>query len=267
MNDSEVYEVYAVLYAQRTGTRGGMFIKGDPHDAPIGMDYYVWAIRSPQRTIVIDIGFEYEDGVARGRTSLRCPTEGLAAIGVDAAEVEDVIITHMHYDHAGNVDKFPKAMFHLQDSEMEFATGRAMRHAAFRHSYTVDNVTDMVRMLYNDRVEFHDGDAVIAPGVSVHHVGGHSRGMQFVRVNTARGQVVLASDASHYYENFLDGVPFATVENIHLMLEGHKRVQALADSLDHIIPGHDPMVMKKYSAPSSQTEGIAVRLDVAPKET
>lgn len=265
MSDVEVYEVFAVLYAQRMGTRGGMLIKGDPHDAPMAMDYYVWAIRSPQRTIVIDIGFEYEDGVARGRTSLRCPTAGLAAIGVDAAEVEDVIITHMHYDHAGNIAKFPKAQFHLQDSEMEFATGRSMKHRAFRHSYTVDNVTDMVRMVFKDRVVFHDGDAVIAPGVSVHHVGGHSRGMQFVRVNTARGQVVLASDASHYYENVLDGVPFSTVENINLMLEGHQRVKALADSLEHIVPGHDPLVMQRYSAPSADTEGIAVRLDVAPK--
>jgi glyoxylase-like metal-dependent hydrolase (beta-lactamase superfamily II) len=265
MSDVEVYEVFAVLYAQRMGTRGGMLIKGDPHDAPMPMDYYVWAIRSPQRTIVVDIGFEHGDGVARGRTSLRCPTEGLAAIGIDAATVEDVIITHMHYDHAGNVDKFPKAKFHLQDSEMEFTTGRAMTYTAFRHSYTVDNVTDMVRMVYKDRVVFHDGDAQIAPGVSVHHVGGHSRGMQFVRVNTARGQVVLASDASHYYENVLDKAPFSTVENIYLMLEGHKRVIELADSVDHVIPGHDPQVMQRYSAPSAQTEGIAVRLDVAPK--
>ena len=119
-------------------------------------------------------------------------------------------------------------------------------------------------MVYKDRVVFHDGDAQIAPGVSVHHVGGHSRGMQFVRVNTARGQVVLASDASHYYENVLDKAPFSTVENIYLMLEGHKRVIELADSLDHVIPGHDPQVMQRYSAPSAQTEGIAVRLDAAP---
>jgi glyoxylase-like metal-dependent hydrolase (beta-lactamase superfamily II) len=143
----------------------------------------------------------------------------------------------------------------------------AMKHAALRHSYSVDNVADMVRMVFKDRVVVHDGDAVIAPGVSLHHVGGHSRGMQFVRVNTARGQVVLASDASHYYENVLDGVPFATVENVNLMLEGHQRVIELADSAEHIIPGHDPQVMQRYSAPSAQSEGIAVRLDVAPSRT
>ena len=264
MNDIETYEVFAVRYAHRLGTRGGILINGDPHDAPMSMDYFVWGIRSDKRAIVVDLGFEHSDGVARGRTPLCCPADGLATIGIDAATVEDVIITHMHYDHGGNVAKFPNARFHLQDAEMEYATGRAMTHAVLRHSYSVDNVTDMVRMVFKDRVVFHSGDADIAPGVSVHHVGGHTRGMQFVRVNTARGQVVLASDACHYYENVLKGLPFITVENITLMLEGHRRVVELADSFEHIIPGHDPLVMERYRAPSPQAEGIAVRLDVAP---
>lgn len=262
---SETYEAYAVLYGQRVGTRGAMMLHGDPHDQPMPMDYYVWALRSKARTLIVDLGFGREDGTGRGRQWLRCPTEGLAAIGIDASAVRDVIITHLHYDHAGNLEKFPNARFHLQDSEMEFATGRAMTHKALRHSFTVDNVTDMVRMLYRDRVVFHDGDADIAPGVSVHHIGGHTRGLQVVRADTARGKVVLASDASHYYENLQSGIPFATVENITLMLEGHRRLRQLADSDDHIVPGHDPLVMRRYPAPSPQAEGIAVRLDVTPR--
>jgi glyoxylase-like metal-dependent hydrolase (beta-lactamase superfamily II) len=114
-------------------------------------------------------------------------------------------------------------------------------------------------------VVFHDGGGVVAPGVSVHHIGGHTRGLQVVRVNTARGVVVLASDASHYYENMDAGVPFATVENITLMLEGHRRLRELADSPQHVVPGHDPLVMQRYPAPSPETEGIAARLDVAPR--
>jgi glyoxylase-like metal-dependent hydrolase (beta-lactamase superfamily II) len=262
----DTYEVFAVLYGQRTGTRGSMLIHADPHDLPMPMDYYVWAVRNAQRTVVVDIGFGREDGEGRGRDWLRCPTEGLAAIGIDAAAVEDVVITHMHYDHVGNLHKFPRARFHLQDSEMEYATGRAMTHTALRHSFTVDNVTDMVRMVYGDRVVFHDGDGAVAPGISVHHIGGHTRGLQVVRVNTARGAVVLASDASHYYENMQAGIPFATVENITLMLEGHRRLEMLADSHEHIVPGHDPLVMQRYPAVSEATRGIAVRLDVPPAE-
>ena len=262
MNDS--YEVFAVKYGQRIGKRGGMLIYGDPHDAPMAMDYFVWAIRNEARTLVVDIGYSREDGERRGREFLRCPTQGLAAVGVDAATVQDVIITHMHYDHVGNLDKFPRARFHLQDSEMAYVTGRAVTHRRIRHSFTVDNVTDMVRMLYRDRVVFHDGDEAIAPGITVHHIGGHTRGLQVVRVNTARGQVVLASDASHYYENMETGEPFVVVDSITDMLEGHRRLFQLADSPAHVVPGHDPLVMQRYPAPSAQLEGIAVRLDVAP---
>jgi glyoxylase-like metal-dependent hydrolase (beta-lactamase superfamily II) len=70
-----------------------------------------------------------------------------------------------------------------------------------RFPFDEDDVVAMVRRLYNGRVVFHDGDEEIAPGVSVHHVGGHTMGMQIVRVNTRRGAVVLASDSSHLYAN------------------------------------------------------------------
>jgi len=263
---SEVYEVFAIKYGQRVGQRGGMLIYGDPHDAPMPMDYFIWAVRSPTRTVVVDIGYSKDDGERRGREFLRCPTEGLAALGMDASSVTDVIITHMHYDHVGNLDKFPSARFHIQDSEMAYVTGRAMTHRRIRHSFTVANVIDMVRALYGERVMFHDGDEEVAPGVTVHHIGGHTRGLQVVRVSTARGQVVLASDASHYYENMERGEPFTVLDSVTDMLEGHRKLYRLADSAQHVVPGHDPLVMQRYPAPSPELQGIAVRLDVAPTQ-
>ena len=258
------YEIYAIKYGERMGTRGGMFIHADAHDVPLSMDYFVWAIKSPERTLVIDVGYGREEGEGRGRTFLRCPTEGLREVGIEANDVEDVIITHMHYDHAGNLELFPNARFHIQDDEMAFVTGRAMTHKALRHSFRLDDVLEMVRLVYGDRVVFHAGDTDIAPGISVHHIGGHTRGLQCVRVNTARGPVVVASDASHYYENFEKEVTFATVENIFLMHEGFRKLKSLAPTLAHIVPGHDPEVLRRYPAVSAELEGIAARLDPAP---
>jgi glyoxylase-like metal-dependent hydrolase (beta-lactamase superfamily II) len=57
---------------------------------------------------------------------LRCPSEGLAMIGVDIGRVRDVIITHMHYDHCSNHHLFPEATFHLQDIEMAYSTAHHM---------------------------------------------------------------------------------------------------------------------------------------------
>ncbi|MDX1514215.1 MAG: N-acyl homoserine lactonase family protein [Gammaproteobacteria bacterium] len=258
------YEVYAVKYGERMATRGGALVYGDPHDAPMAMDYFVWAIRSEERIVVVDVGYGREEGERRGRTFLRCPTEGLKLLGIDAAAVEDVVITHMHYDHAGNLAKFPNARFHIQDEELGYVTGRAMTHRFLRRSFNIDDVTEMVRMVYGDRVVFHAGDDDLYPGISLHHVPGHTRGLQSLSVNTRRGVVVLASDAAHYYENVEQETPFATLENMFLMLEGYRKVRALAGEDSRLIPGHDPEVLKRYPPPSKALEGIVAALHQAP---
>jgi glyoxylase-like metal-dependent hydrolase (beta-lactamase superfamily II) len=258
------YQVYAVRYGTRAARRREHFIFGDDHDGPMPMDYYIWAISSENRTVVVDTGFNQADGARRGREFLLCPSEGLAMIGIDARRVSDVIITHLHYDHAGNLGRFPEAKFHLQDLELSYATGRSMTHGVLRSAYTVDDVVETVSLVYADRVVFHQGDDEIAPGISVHHIGGHTRGLQVVRVFTARGWLMLASDASHYYANMEEGNPFPIVENVADMLEGHRRLETLADSDDHIVPGHDPEVMRRYPSPSTESEGIVACLHEAP---
>jgi len=82
------------------------------------MDYFVWLARSKSKTWVIDTGFNQQAADKRERQFLRSPAEGLKRLGVEVAAVQDVIITHLHYDHIGNFDLFPQAQFHLQDSEM-----------------------------------------------------------------------------------------------------------------------------------------------------
>ena len=259
---AQPYEVYAIKYGTRAAQRKNHFIGGDPHDTPMPMDYFVWLVRNDQFTIVVDTGFNSEVGKKRGRTVLLTPAEGLALLGVDAKTVKTVILTHLHYDHVGTFDEFPEAMFHLQDDEMKYATGRHMRHKQFNHGYEVEEVTGMVRLVYKDRVCFHAGDAQIAPGVTVHRIGGHTEGMQCVRVWTRRGWLVLASDTSHYYEHFMTYRAFPTMFHTGDALTGYDTLRSLAQSIDHIIPGHDPMVMQFYPAPSEHLEGIVVRLDV-----
>ena len=89
-------------------------------------------------------------------------------------------------------------------------------------------------------------------------------GMQCVRVMTARGPVVLASDATHYYENMERVAPFPIVYNVADMVRGYEIMRGLAESPAHVIPGHDPKVMERYPAPKPDLDGIVVRLDVAP---
>ena len=197
--DLPEYEVYAIKYAEADALPPGKVVIGaDPHESAYDMAYYVWLIRRGDTTVVVDTGFNARAGAKRGRRLLRSPADGLRALGVEAAAVRTLIVSHLHYDHIGNADLFPAATLHVQDKELAFATGRYMRHAFFRDMYEVDDVAGFVRDVFAGRVVFHDGDAEIAPGVSVHLASGHTPGVQFVRVATRSGWVVLASDACHY---------------------------------------------------------------------
>jgi glyoxylase-like metal-dependent hydrolase (beta-lactamase superfamily II) len=258
------YEIYAIKYAWRDAKRAVHFVGGDAHDAPMPMDYFVWLVRNAERTIVIDTGFTKAMAEQRKRVFIRSPADGLALMGCKAAEVKNVVITHLHYDHVGTFQDFPAAQFHLQDAEMAYATGRHMRHRQFNHGYEVEEVIGMVRLVYKDRVTFYRGDADLAPGISLHHIGGHTAGLQCVRVHTARGWVVVASDTSHYYEHFETGRVFTTTYHLGDTLDGYARLQQLADSPKHIVPGHDPLVMQRYPAASPELKDIVVRLDAAP---
>lgn len=255
------YEVYALKYAHHARRRAENFIGGDPHDGPMPLDYFVWLIRGDGREVVVDTGFSAAMAAKRGRDHLRCPTEALRTLGCEAATVRDVVITHLHYDHVGNFELFPAATLHLQDLEMRYATGRHMCDERHRGAFEAEDVAGMVRRVFENRVRFHDGDAEIAPGVSLHLIGGHTMGLQVVRVATRRGWVVLASDASHFYANMEDVRPFPIVYSVPDMVNGYRKLRALADSPAHLIPGHDPLVMQRYPAPSPQLEGIVARLD------
>jgi len=266
MSDPTPYEVYAVRYAHHDRLASENFLGGDPHNGPMPLDYFVWAIVGPKKTYVLDTGFDPETGKKRGRQHLRSPGDGLKLIGVDPKEVEDVIISHMHYDPAGNHGLFPNARYHIQDKEMAYCTGRHMRHGRIRHSFEAEDVAAMVRRLFAGRLEFHDGAEEIAPGLSVHLIGGHTMGLQSLRVFTRRGWVVLAADAMHLYANMEQGRPFPVIYNLPDMFEGYATLKRLASSPAHIVPGHDPLVLKRYPAPRPELEGIVIRLDVDPRE-
>jgi glyoxylase-like metal-dependent hydrolase (beta-lactamase superfamily II) len=261
------YEVVALKYATRAGARPDHFVGGDPHDVPMPMDYYLWVVRDAERLFLVDTGFNADMAVKRHRTLLRTPAEALALLGIERDDVRQIVITHLHNDHVGTFDEYPNARFHLQDDEMAFATGRFMCCERFNRAYEVEHVAGMVRLAYQDRIDFHRGDAEIAPGISVHRIGGHTAGLQAVRVHTARGWVVLASDASHYYEHFEAKRCFPLVFHVGEVLEGYARLLALADSPQHVIPGHDPLVAQRYPALSPALTGVAMRLDLAPLPT
>ena len=257
----DVHEIYAVRYAHHGRKAHENYILGDPHDILQPLAYFVWVIKGAGGTWVLDTGFDAAMAAKRGRQITRPVAEGLTAIGVPPDGVTDVVISHLHYDHCGNHTLFPRARYHLQDREMAYATGRCMCHAHQRIPFEVDDVTAMVRRVFDERVVFHNGAEQLAPGLTVHHIGGHSMGLQCLRVATRRGHVVLAADATHLYAHIEEGRIFPVCYSVAETLEGYATIKKLADSRDHIIPGHDPDVLKRYPAAGPGLEDWVVRLD------
>lgn len=251
----DLYEIYQLRYA-RNGARTvhENVAWRDMHDGPMPLDYHVWILRNHSRTILVDTGFGARGARKFGRKLDLDPVEALARIGVDPAALEHIVITHLHYDHAGNMEHFPAAKFHVQDAEVEFATGRCMCNPFLRLPFDVEDVVTLIRNTYADRVTFHNGDGAPWPGITLHHLPGHAKGLQSVRVNTARGPVLLASDASHYYANFLNKSAFSLTLDTAETMETYDRLMELGGDVEHVIPGHDPKVRNFF--PGIEVAGI-----------
>jgi glyoxylase-like metal-dependent hydrolase (beta-lactamase superfamily II) len=263
--DPDVYDIFQMTYANDPGRRvHNNFVLVDMHDGPMPVDFNLWILRNARRTVLVDTGFGPRASRERGRPLDFDPVEGLTRIGVDPEAIEDIIVTHLHFDHAGNLDRFPHARLHIQDDEVRFATGRCMCDRFLRRPFDVEDVVALIRSLYADRVEFHQGDGDVFPGISLVRCAGHSAAIQAVRVNTSRGLVVLGSDTSHYYANILNGKPFNLTVDAAATLQSYRRLMAIAGAPDRFIPGHDPKVRRLF--PTINVNGIdLVALHMPPR--
>ncbi|SMF65573.1 Glyoxylase, beta-lactamase superfamily II [Tistlia consotensis] len=218
----------------------------DPHEGPHPISYFLWLIRHPQGLILVDTGFGEAAAARRRRTLLRHPVEALKAVGVAPEEIGTVVLTHLHYDHAGTLACFPNATFVVQARELTYAAGPAMRHQVCRKAFDVEDVTEVVRTLYAGRLYPVEGDRLLAPGVSLHLIGGHTNGLQVVRVETAAGRLVIASDATHFYESAAEKNPFPDHCSLPEYLNGLDRLFELTDDPNLVVPGHDERVLELF---------------------
>jgi glyoxylase-like metal-dependent hydrolase (beta-lactamase superfamily II) len=252
-----VFEVYALCYGRRSGYRGEHFLGYGKDSADIHPTaYYVWVAVSPEHTVVVDAGIR----AARARDVPGLdyvePGRLLAELGVDPGTVGQVVLTHLHYDHCGTVSEFPGARFVVQRSEMDYWTGPWAKRIE-RERWLLDEAVLDHLSVAGERLCLVEGDAEVVPGLSVHLVGGHTAGMQVVRVETAGGPVVLASDASHFYENIEDDHPAPLLHSTTGVYAAFDRVEELAAGSALVVPGHDPEVLVRYPPVADRIVRIA----------
>jgi glyoxylase-like metal-dependent hydrolase (beta-lactamase superfamily II) len=241
-----MYEVYALKYGERDTTACQFFYRESSH-APLTLHYFVWLILGGPHPILVDTGFLDDDARARGIRNYVSPASMVERAGVKAADVPLALITHLHYDHWAGHSLFPGARFWIQQDEVAFWTGRHGRMPAFRGSANVNALAGLVTLNYADRVQIIDGDCEVFPGLRLHRVGGHTAGLQIVSVETARGTVVLTSDASHFYHNVETRQPVQIITSLPEMLDAFETIYALAGAGRLIVAGHDPQVAERFT--------------------
>jgi glyoxylase-like metal-dependent hydrolase (beta-lactamase superfamily II) len=263
-HDAPVWDVLAVRYGTRVTRKSECYLDfashGEP-DAAVGMDYFFYVLRDGERTVLVDTGFDPTVGERRGRTTVCPPVEALALLGIRPEEVSLIVVTHLHYDHIGNLAAFPEAELAVHERELAFRLGPDGLRPEHAAVVEADEIAHVVEARAEGRVRVLTGSGPIAPGIDSVCVGGHSPGQLVLVVEGRRGPVVLASDAVHYYEELERRWPFAIVVDVDEMVAGYETVERLAGERGaSVVPGHDPLVLDRFPPFADAPAELGVRL-------
>jgi glyoxylase-like metal-dependent hydrolase (beta-lactamase superfamily II) len=240
-----MYEVYALKYAESERPGCQFFYREASHDM-ITLHYYVWLILGGPRPVLVDTGFLEDEARQRGIRHYVSPAAMVERMGIKAGDISTAIVTHLHYDHWAGHGLFPSAEYWVQREEVSFWTGPYARYDVYRQVANPDALARLVTVNYAGRMRIVSGDREVLPGIHVHRVGGHTAGLQIVTVETARGRVVLTSDASHFYRNVERMQPVQIITNLPEMLSAFETIHALAGPERLIVAGHDPEVAERF---------------------
>ncbi len=248
------YEVYALSYAVYPSFPVSGLVAGAEKDRKIDLQMMVWLLKgSNGRNVLVDAGC-YHESVLKGKpmTNVTKPSDTLAKIGLSAADITDVVITHMHWDHADGMDLFPKAKIWIQKDEYSYYTGAAWQPGGQHGGIDRDDVVALVKLNMQNQVSLVDGDdREIIDGIRVYTGGRHTFASQYAGVRTASGTVVIASDNMYLYENLQKHAPIAQTFDADSNLRAQDRMKQIASRLDLIVPGHDPEVFVKFPKPGN----------------
>ncbi|MYW96226.1 N-acyl homoserine lactonase family protein [Amycolatopsis rubida] len=249
---TSTYETYALRYAFRDdNTASSTFYRYELYgeaEKPYPMDYFFWVARNSDRTVLVDCGYTPQRAEQRGRTLTATPAELLGRIGLSPAEVDHVVLSHMHWDHIGNVGLFPNATFSIARREFEFWRGPFAHRPCLGLALGDEELTAVENLEREGRLfQVEDDHHELYPGIRLITSPGHTPGQLVTDVSTPDGSVVLASDALHYADEMTLDRPFHVFTELEGMYRTYQLLRSLAARPDTtVVAGHDPAVTAGY---------------------
>ena len=205
----------------------------------------MWVLQDDSTTIVVDTSVPLHGKAAEfigehfERSRAQEPANALAEAGVKPNEVELVLLTHLHWDHAGNCDLFPEARVLAQEKEVQY--GRSPGRF-FRKSF-LSPLSGWPRPPWElPNLDLIDGEQEIRPGIRALPVPGHTPGSQAILVDTEQGRYAIAGDAVFTYENLERDIPPGFHNDVDHSMES---MEILRQRSDHVLPSHDYTIFKK----------------------
>ena len=250
------YEVYAVRFATLAGFPKRSLISGAPPADSLDIAMMVWVVRGGGRTILVDAGFYREKFIRQWKpVDYTKPSDAINALGIKPGDVTDIVLSHIHWDHADGADLFPRARVWLQREEYDYY---------ITDSGTVKNRaidTDVAKMMFGlknaGRVNLVNGDAQeILPGITAYTGGKHTFASQYVGVATRSGTAVIASDNAYLYENLERHIAISQTLDAASNLAAQSRMQSIAARPALIVPGHDPQVFTRFKGGTARVARI-----------
>lgn len=235
------WQVYCLRLAMRK-ISASRLIAGEPGELQI--PYVMWCLRSGSDVVVVDTGLSEYEGKKRELEGMAAPSTALGWVDVDSTKVMSVVGTHLHGDHFSAWDAFPAARFTLQLADLAFFTGPHAKYSSLNRS--APDMPEVMRLNSAGRLDIIDGEAELAPGVTLVPAGGHTPGTQVVRVNTAKGEIVLCSDSVDLYRSLelWEPAPISTSRADSVV--AFDRILGMVDGdLDRLFPGHEPLMLEK----------------------
>jgi len=246
------YEIYAISYGVIPDFPVSSLVAGAEAARKLDIQMMVWLLKGPGgRNILVDSGFYREKFFKQWKVKdFIKPSEAVAKVGLKPEEITDVIITHMHWDHADGLDLFPKARIWIQKDEYTYYTGEAWQARNTHGGIDPEDVLALVKCNTEGRVKLVNGDdqePII--GVRFYTGGRHTYASQYVSVNTKAGTAVIASDNLYLYENLEKHAPIAQTLDAGSNLKAQERMKQLASDPRLIVPGHDPAIFARFPKP------------------
>jgi glyoxylase-like metal-dependent hydrolase (beta-lactamase superfamily II) len=244
------YEAYALRYGGITVTKATKYYRYDVYGEPderVGLDFFFWLLRNDERTVLVDCGYDDVRTAARGYLQDHRPVELLSRLGVSSEDVDHVVLSHMHFDHIGNVDLFPNATFSVARAELGYWTGPFADRRLINESGDPHETALVADLLRAGRVHLVEGEEDVFPGIRVIPTRGHTPGQLVTDVATRSGQVVLASDAVHLYDELDLDRPYWVFHDLEGMYRSYDLLRTLAGRPGtRIVAGHDPAVATRF---------------------